>query len=236
MLLFDTVHDYNKRSMSHDQYHSSYNYFDESDVARTKAIAVLSVGVVEKMNVIGQGYPEQYSDELDYIAMGARLSQFEVLANAVVEVARDQVMKEQPFYLLDDIHFHVLESELKLQDRLSEFFDANTTASRDAIAKGMRAGTDDFLRILVPEDIARAEPEHTDTYFMPWAKNMLTYVKPRYVNKTSDEEFEVFLPTALPNIYVAHVYSKDSNFPAEELRLIADPTYLSDAILASSQQ
>lgn len=210
--------------MSHDQPSFSHDYSDEPDAARTRAIAVLSLGVVEEMNRISQGYPEQYSEEFGYITMGARLSQFEVLASAVVEVARDQVMKEQPFYLLDDVHFHMLESELKAQDRLSEFFDTNTAACRESIAKGMRAGTDDFLRMLVPEEIADANPEQADVYFTPWTKNMLEYVRPNYMKKADDGGCEVFLPTTLPNVYVAHVYSGSHSVPTEELRLIADPT------------
>ena len=226
MLLFPVVRNYNDPSMSHDHPSFSYDYSDGSDAARTKAIAVLSLGVVEEMNRISQGYPEQYRGELEYITMGARLSQFEVLAGAVVEVARDQVMKEQPFYLLDDVHFHMLESELKTQDHLLEFFDTNTAACRESIAKGMRTGTDDFLRMLVPEEIADANPEQASVYFTPWAKNMLDYVRPNYMKKTDDGGCEVFLPTTLPNVYVAHVYSDSQNLPTEELRLIADPTNL----------
>ncbi len=211
--------------MSSEQTHFSDAFPDSENEERIRVISALAVEAVEEINKLGQGYPEAYRDALSYMTRGARLSQFEVLTSAVIEVAKNQIIEESPFYLLDDVHFQVLESELKSQGRLSDFFEAHTEASRQAIADGMREGTDDFLRVLVPEAITEIDPERRETFFIPWRKDLLDKIDPCYMNENEDESCEVFLPTRLPDIYVIHSYAPvDDALPVEEIRLLPNLT------------
>lgn len=200
--------------------------FDDQDYERVKAIASFSSAVLEMLNRIGQGYPdaERFTERFTYISTGARLSQLAIVANSVIELAKEQRLSYEPFYLIDEAHVETLENNLKTYD-LPEFYSQNEKACQQAIVDGIRLGTDDFLRMMVPETITNSDPARVETFFIPWRKDLLKMIDPMYTLAREDGGCEIFLPTRLPNIYVVHGYPGDStSIPLEEIRLIVNPT------------
>lgn len=204
--------------MSNEHLSPNDHTYDEENYERLLPLYTLQSRVIEEMNRFG---PCDIDIEtIEDITTVTRAAHFETVASFVIEAAKGQVIHKKPFLLIDDARFRAY--ELMMSMDLQELYDENTVAVKEAIAKGMREGADHFLRLLVPEAISEANPDFKDVYFLPWRKDLLGKIKPRYKTEESEnQKHEVYLPTNLPDICVVHVYPKtEHSLPIEEIRVI----------------
>lgn len=100
------------------------------------------------------------------------------------------------------------------------FYEAYTTEAQAAINQGEKAGTNDFLEILAPDNIIDLDARRT--HFSPWTRGAARKWAKRQgytVDLYPNDSMQLSLPTKIPNVEILYFYPPETNIPKRTIQL-----------------